>query len=431
MPDNKEQKEGKKTLTIEEMEFVSRGDIHEKLEVLLASATIPESEKNKWRTTINEVGDFYENAPCAYMTIDDTGLILKINQTGLNWIGYTKDEVVNKKSLWEFLPEKNLNFYKYLPLLRENGHIDQLEGEFLRKDGSTKYSLTSARAIYDKDGNFKWARVTMWDITDRKKMEDEMLKVNRHLRSVNERIEEKGSLVQKLNEELLLVKKERAELINTLSTDLEKPLEKALIQNRSAMNAPSVANTEVHTKLNKVEDALNQLCSLVNNFKVHQRISTDKTNLQISKFNFSKMLIMGVGLLEEQAEKKKITINYEIYEELWLKSDRQYMAQIIDSLLFVAMRLSMPGKEIPLRLIRKVNECVVELEISGFNMKQKEFIELIQKKIEPSSAGRNRDTGMTMNSHLISSLVDILGCELTVSPKDGRDTLIRLSIPLK
>jgi signal transduction histidine kinase len=186
----------------------------------------------------------------------------------------------------------------------------------------------------------------------------------------------------------------------------------------------------VHKNLRKVEDSINQLCGLVNNYKVHQRVAGDKANLQISKSNFSKMLITVVNRLEEQADKKKIVVHCEIYEELWLKSDKQYLAQVIDTLLSAAIKLSLPAKEIPLRLIRKVNECLVELEVEGLNLKQKEFVELFEKKDERQTSAI-KDADLVMNSHLISALVELLGCELSIGPFEGKGTVIRLSIPLR
>jgi PAS domain S-box-containing protein len=432
MSDNKSQSnEEKKVPSTGETSSANRV-LNEKYDELLRSANISDVEKNKWKATFQELGDFYNNAPCGYYTQDDTGLILKMNQTQLALLGYTEDEMVGKKNIMELLSEdSSVLFYKYMPVLRDTGRVDQVEVEFVRKDGKPLFVLASARAVFDEQKNFKHVVVATWDITDRKKMENEMLKVNKNLRSASERFEDKSSLVQKLNEELLMIKKDRDELISSLSTDFDKPLEKALALCRKLLNSPAVADAEANKNLRKVEDSINQLCSLVNNYKVHERVTSDKASLQVSKFNFSKMLVTIINRLDEQAEKRKINIHAEIYEELWLKTDKQYMAQVIDTLLSTAIKLSLPGREIPLRLIRKVDECIVEIEVSGLDLKQKEFADLIVKKNELLPAGTNKDTDMVMNSHLISVLVEMLGCELTVGPVESKGTLIRLSMAIK
>ena len=48
--------------------------------------------------TLREMRDLYENAPTGYHSLDSSGLIVRMNQTELNWLGYTREEIVGKRS---------------------------------------------------------------------------------------------------------------------------------------------------------------------------------------------------------------------------------------------------------------------------------------------------------------------------------------------
>ncbi len=43
-----------------------------------------------------EIEDLYNNAPCGYHSLDKDGVIVRINNTELRWLGYTRDEVIGK-----------------------------------------------------------------------------------------------------------------------------------------------------------------------------------------------------------------------------------------------------------------------------------------------------------------------------------------------
>jgi PAS domain S-box-containing protein len=45
-----------------------------------------------------ELSNLYNNSPCGYHSLDARGVFVRINDTELNWLGYSRDEIVNKKS---------------------------------------------------------------------------------------------------------------------------------------------------------------------------------------------------------------------------------------------------------------------------------------------------------------------------------------------
>ena len=119
-----------------------------------------------------EVQDLYENAPTGYHSLDLQGRFLMLNQTELRWLGYTRDELLGRPAT-EILTSKSLEIFNSIfPLFKERGWLRDLELEMVRKDGSTFPVLVSATAIYDEKGNYSMSRSTVFDITERKTVED-------------------------------------------------------------------------------------------------------------------------------------------------------------------------------------------------------------------------------------------------------------------
>jgi len=160
-----------------------------------------DQEKIKWKNRFEEFENFYNNAPCGYHTWDENGLILKMNQTELNWLGYTRDEVVNKLYISDLIAEKDVSIiYRSLPILREGKSVDQVELEYEGKNGKFIYALVSAKAMFDDKGNLKCVNTTVWNITERKKMENEMMVATRQKHHLNERSKEEAAIAHKLDQ---------------------------------------------------------------------------------------------------------------------------------------------------------------------------------------------------------------------------------------
>lgn len=120
----------------------------------------------------NNIEDLYNNAPCGYHSLDENGTIVRINNTELNWLGYSREELLNQKKITELLtlPSSRV-FESIFPGLKQQGYINNLELEIVRKDSSTLWVSLNATAIKDAAGNFIISRSTLFDISERKKAE--------------------------------------------------------------------------------------------------------------------------------------------------------------------------------------------------------------------------------------------------------------------
>ena len=122
-----------------------------------------------------EARDLYENAPCGYHTIDATGTFTMVNQTELDWLGYTRDEVIGH-SAREFLTPVSLQIYlDNYPRLIADGVLTDLEFEMRCKDGGVLPVTLSATATYDADGRFVESRGSIFDISQRKRAQQALL----------------------------------------------------------------------------------------------------------------------------------------------------------------------------------------------------------------------------------------------------------------
>lgn len=145
----------------------------------------------KLKSAYEDIQDLYNHAPCGYHSINDQGLIVEINDTELKWLGYTRKEVINKMRFTDLITtEGKTIFPKLFEQFKQQGHIEGLQYEMVCKDGTSFFAQLSATAIYDEQGNFKYSRTTIHDITDLKQAERERNKLNELLELQIKQLEE-------------------------------------------------------------------------------------------------------------------------------------------------------------------------------------------------------------------------------------------------
>jgi PAS domain S-box-containing protein len=139
---------------------------HDHLEELVTERT------NELQRYMNETSDLYENAPCGYHSLNEKGLFVRINNTELKWFGYEREEVINKMGTADMLTPESQKFFKtvFSEFLKK-GEINNLEFEYVRKDGTTFFGSLNATSILDQEGKYLRSRSTLFDITERKSIE--------------------------------------------------------------------------------------------------------------------------------------------------------------------------------------------------------------------------------------------------------------------
>ncbi len=131
-----------------------------------------------------EVSDLYNRAPCGYHSLDPQGVILRINDTELKWLGYKREEIVGRKRFPDLLQPDSLQlFEEAFSGFKRRGWVRDLEFELVRKDGTRLPVVVNSTAVYNDAGDYLMSRSTVFDNTDRKaleRMKDEFISMVGH-----------------------------------------------------------------------------------------------------------------------------------------------------------------------------------------------------------------------------------------------------------
>jgi PAS domain S-box-containing protein len=130
-----------------------------------------------------ELDDLYNRAPCGYHSVDAEGMIVRINDTWLSWLGYSRDEVAGKMRHADLMTAASAErfWHEVFPLFRRQGWLQDAEFEYQRKDGTTFPAALNATSIHDADGRFIMSRSSVFDITERKRTARELEASNKEL----------------------------------------------------------------------------------------------------------------------------------------------------------------------------------------------------------------------------------------------------------
>ncbi|MGA7161258.1 MAG: PAS domain S-box protein [Bacteroidota bacterium] len=113
----------------------------------------------------------YDEAPVGYHEIDDQGHITSVNQTELEMLGYTREEMIGEY-VWNFVTDSEASRERVIAKL-SGAFQESIAAERLyrKKDGEILTMLLDERIERDSSGQIKGIRSTIRDISERKKAE--------------------------------------------------------------------------------------------------------------------------------------------------------------------------------------------------------------------------------------------------------------------
>lgn len=141
--------------------------------------------------------DLYENAPSAYFLVGTDSIIRNCNRRAEELIGYTKDEMIGRSmlELYSDSPEGKDRAEEIFNKLMSGEPTNYVELKMKRSDDTDVWVSVSENTIVDVDGEVVESRSMIIDVTDRKRLEEEMVRLVDELQEIICRIKKVSGLL--------------------------------------------------------------------------------------------------------------------------------------------------------------------------------------------------------------------------------------------
>lgn len=141
--------------------------------------------------------ELYQNAPCGYLSFLPNGTIIKVNKTLLSWLSLTNEEVVSRMKFIDLIAKGGAIYYEmiFIPSIKMHGRLNEINLDIIKKDGSALPALVNSVAIIDKTQGLLAINATIFDITERKKYERELLRAKRAAENERKQFEYLANLI--------------------------------------------------------------------------------------------------------------------------------------------------------------------------------------------------------------------------------------------
>jgi PAS domain S-box-containing protein len=396
-----------------------------------------------------EAEELYKNmvemSPDSILTVDTKGIIKSCNTATTRMLGYSKDELVNKHfARLGALRLKDVP--KYLKLFKDilGGRVGEpIEIAVYHKDRTLIFADTRINLL--RIGAKTIVQASMRDITERKRMEEEIQKKNEQLdaqneelRSTNEELqatEEElratNEELQAANEELLetqeqLIRSEKLAAIGQLASGVGHELRNPLgaIKNAVFYVRRRINNTDLPATEPRVMEFLNIMDEEVNSAN---KVITDLLGFsRVARPTVYPTSIAGLieDTLGHNSLAEKIKLVRDIDNELpMVMVDADQIRQVFTNIIINAQQAMPDGGQLTIRAKGKGKLVNVEFTDDGCGIPAS----VMKKIFDPLFTTKAKGIGLGLS--VCKSILERYGGDILVESKEGRGTTFIVSLP--
>jgi PAS domain S-box-containing protein len=357
---------------------------------------------------------FEQSLDAIYIAMPD-GTIVDANPAWLQMFGCSREDLARLKA-GDFYVDPGDR-----PGLLRHLSIDGFaRGELplKKKDGTPFVCEYRLIATMDEDGGPVIHQGVLRDVTERKRMEEELKENVGRLEQANARLREMDQL--------------KSVFLASMSHELRTPLNSIIgFTGVILMGIAGVINEEQRKQLTMVRTSASHLLDLINDVLDISKIEANKVELAVEEFSLSGLVEEVIAALAPGASQKGLEIAAEIPAGIVVRSDRRRVKQVLVNLIGNAVKFTDQG-HVGVSVGTPANgEVHVRVSDTGTGIREEDMRNLFQpfQQVGPSLTKKHEGTGLGL--YLTDKLARLLHARIAARSEYGKGSEFTFTIPLK
>jgi PAS domain S-box-containing protein len=294
--------------------------------------------------------------------------------------------------------------------------------EFETRSGRHGFEQVLKTPFHDADGRILGVQGISWDVTERRRAEEEMRRIQGQLERSNADLRHKNEEIQNF--------------YHTLSHELKTPL-------TSAREFIAIVMDGLAGGLNKTQreylrialESCNQLRVCINDLLDATRLETGKLSIDLKPACLGTVVERIVKALRPAAAGKRIELTCEVEPDVPAVSvDENRITQVITNLLNNALKFTESGGRIVARVSSSIDQAdMVEVSVSdtGRGIPAEQLDRIFDRLYQVKSGDASTEQGVGLGLYICRELVRLHGGDISVESKVGEGSKFAFTLPLQ
>ncbi len=337
---------------------------------------------------------------------------IDVNTSLCEMLGYTRDEMIGKKS-FEFVDAENAKIFESQTGKIPNTNHRNYEISLRSKSGKEIPTVFNATTIIDADNKVVKAFAFVTNVTQRKKVEQALIQSEASLRESN---------------------KTKDKFFSILAHDLISPFN--TMMGFSKLLVHNFDNFDVQKQkkfIGIINHDVENTYKLLENLLLWSRAQSGTIDFNPEKENLYLLIGETFSLLSQQAENKEVILISGVSEDVYVDVDKNMLLTILRNLISNAIKFTPKGGEITVstQLITDKNQqeyTQISVKDTGMGISKEKIIQLFKISENVSTKGTEGEEGTGLGLILCKEFVEKHGGKIWVESEVGQGSEFTFTI---
>lgn len=360
--------------------------------------------------------ELYENAPCGYFSTLPDGTFARVNQTFLTWTGYSREALIGRKRFQDLLTLAGKIYHEthYAPLLRMQGVVNEVALDLVGQHGQTLPVLLNTVQKRDSLGQPLLNRTTLFNATERRHYERELLQERRKAEQAAEA---------------------KARLLAVISHEIRSPLNTISLLTEILQKTSDNPRQEKHLRM--LKSASQHLTELINGLLDYSKLEAGRMHIDRQAFRLRELVESITLRLQPRAEEKEISLLAAVDERVpeQLIGDPLKMAQVLTNLIGNAVKFTSEGfVRVEVELIEHTADAaVIEVSVrdTGIGIPPERLPDIFEEFTQASAETTAKFGGTGLGLTISRKLLQLLDSDIAVQSTPGHGSIFSFRLRLE